>query len=241
MAASQHMIARGEKIFPPRSVGQRRGGAHLFDLRTLVSDAHDRGSSTPFQNRQETFAMKRQILATLLIGAATIAHAQQKPEDHTAHHPGQTAPAQKTAPTMPSSEGTHGSEMQGKMKEMQALMDRLAATKDPSERQRLLAQHRQAMREQLDSMMRMDCRVEMAGTRDQAKSSDSMMKPGMPRMSSPAGAAEEPAPGGQMMGQGVMTGAGMMKCHEQMQARMKLMLGMMDQMIQHEDAERRAH
>jgi hypothetical protein len=36
-------------------------------------------------------------------------------------------------------------------------------------------------------------------------------------------------------------GSEMMKCHEQTQARVRLMLEMMDQMIQHEDAQHEAH
>ena len=37
---------------------------------------------------------------------------------------------------------------------------------------------------------------------------------------------------------GMMAGGGMMKCHEMTQARMDMMIEMMDQMMEHEDAER---
>jgi hypothetical protein len=40
-----------------------------------------------------------------------------------------------------------------------------------------------------------------------------------------------------MMGQGGMMCGDMMKCHAMMQVRMDMMVGMMDQMMKHEDAQ----
>jgi hypothetical protein len=156
--------------------------------------------------------MKAFYLAAVAVGAMSVAMAQVSPEEHAAHHPDQTAAAAKDAPAtkMPSAEKTApsavGADMQTRMKSMQGLMDKLGQTKDPAERKRLLAEHRQKMHEQLGAMMHMGCAMgnEKSG---------------------------EPPTGGGMMG------GGMMKCHELMQTRMDMMIGMMDQMMRHEEAQ----
>ena len=104
--------------------------------------------------------------------------------------------------------------MQESMTKMQALMDRLENTKDPAERQRLLAEHRRAMREQLAAMKGMDCGMGMAGATGEAMKGQA----------------------GSMAGNSMM-GGDMMKCHEMMQAQMKMMVGMMEQLMRHEEAE----
>jgi prenyltransferase beta subunit len=46
----------------------------------------------------------------------------------------------------------HNDQMEAHLKEMQVLMDKLHATKDPAERQRLLDEHRKQMRELMQGM-----------------------------------------------------------------------------------------
>jgi len=156
--------------------------------------------------------MKAFYLTAIVLGTVSIATTQVSPEDHAAHHPDQAAAA-KSAPDPAISD------MQARMKSMQELMDKLGQTKDPAERARLLAQHRKAMHEQLASMQHMDCAM----------------------MGSSAG---KPAGSGGAMGQGMhndMMNAAMMRCHEMMQARMDMMVGMMDQMMRYQEAQAAPH
>ena len=154
------------------------------------------------------------LIAALLAMAPALTFAQVTPEEHAAHHPAeQAAPADKSpqpATTAPKSAGG----MQENMAKMQALMNRLEDTKDPAERQKLLAEHRRAMREQLAAMKGMDCEMGMPGASGEAMKGQA----------------------GSMAGASMM-GADMMKCHEMMQARMNMMVGMMEQLMRHEEAE----
>ena len=182
--------------------------------------------------------MKAFYLVAVVVGAMSVALAQVSPEEHAAHHPDQAATGQaatatkKVAPTSatPSAKTAPAdatvTEMQARMKSMQELMGKLSQTKDPAERARLLAQHRQAMHEQLASMQHMGCPMmgESAGTMSGA-AHPAMTNKGMPGNE-----------GGGMIGQGMMSG-GMMKCHEMMQTRMDMMVGMMDQIMRHEEAQ----
>jgi hypothetical protein len=114
----------------------------------------------------------------------------------------------------PPSESSAAEDARQHMKTMQELMNKLEKSTDPAERKRLLEQHRSAMHEQLQAMKNMECGPAMH----------------------PAHAAGKPHGNGQMMGGGMMMSGDMMKCHETMQARMGMMLGLMDQMMRHEEA-----
>jgi hypothetical protein len=105
-------------------------------------------------------------------------------------------------------------DLQQKTKAMQALMEKLENTRNAAERERLLARHHQAMREQLESLKHMNCAMGMTGGDAQG--------------------GEE----NRTMGQGMMAG-GMMKCHEITQMRLDAMVGMMEQMMRHEAAQHR--
>jgi hypothetical protein len=135
--------------------------------------------------------MRSLYFGVLLTAAAAIAFAQVNPEEHAAHHPDATASSQDHSASM------------------KALMEKLKNTKDPAERKRLLAEHRQLMHEQLDTMRHMNC--DMGGQMDASKKD---------------GASQG----------GMMAGGGMMKCHEMTQARMSMMIDMMGQMMEHEEA-----
>ena len=98
------------------------------------------------------------------------------------------------------------SQMQTKMKAMQAQMDTIHKTTDPKERQKLMQAHMQSMQENMKAMRGM---------------SGQMMK----------GAADH---GGMKMDdkKGGMKGGDMMKHHEMMANRMDMMQMMMEQMMQ---------
>jgi len=132
--------------------------------------------------RRITFVL---MACAVMAGAA----AQVTPEEHAAHHPPQAATSQGTP-----------DDIHQHMKDMQSLMEKIEKTSDPAERQRLLDEHRKAMRGQMNSMMQM----------------------------------------GDDKGMGMEMGksGNMMECHQHMQAQMDMMMGMMDQLMRHEDAAR---
>jgi len=146
--------------------------------------------------------------------ACSAASAQVTPDEHAAHHPpaAAAAPTPAKAPAVPST-----GELEQRMTSMQDVMDRLGKVRDPAERQRLLKQHSEAMRAQIRDLMQMECPMK----------ANMGMKGGMMGKGEPDKPGTEPSP----MGQGDM-----MRCHESMKSRMDMMLQMMDQMLQHEDA-----
>jgi hypothetical protein len=109
------------------------------------------------------------------------------------------------------------------MASMQALMDRAGKTRDSAERKRLLKQHSDAMRAVIRALNEMDCPM-MAG-----------MGMGMKGDMMGKGESGRPAatPGG-MAASGMQ--GDMMRCHDMMKSRMDVMIQMMDQMLQHQDA-----
>lgn len=172
----------------------------------------------------------RAVLVTVL--ATSGAYAQVSTEEHTAHHPADTAPkaAEPAVPSQPEAIGQH-------MQEMAALLAQLEQAKNPAEREALVAQHRAAMHATMQALGQMKC--EMSGStanHDAAeRPADSGARSG-PAQKAPAGSMQGPrmmGPG--MMGTGMMD-QGMMQCHQMMQERMDAMVSMMDHMIRHEEA-----
>ena len=100
----------------------------------------------------------------------------------------------------------HMSQMQEKMKAMQGQMDRIRATTDPKERQKLMQEHMQGMQENMKSMRGMG---------------GPMMKSGGDH----AGMKMDGKKDG-------MKGGDMMKHHAMMEQRMDMMQMMMEQMMQ---------
>lgn len=143
-------------------------------------------------------------LALILAGGSTVSVAQTPPE---------RAPA-AAQPAAPDTSG-----MQANMQKMHALMLRIGQTADPAERRRMLAEHRDLMRQQITALKDMRCDTNMMGG-------------GM----------------GMMGGTGTMSGAsrdgrppgGAPPCHEMMEMRMQMMTGMMEQMLLHQEAEQSA-
>lgn len=104
----------------------------------------------------------------------------------------------------------HMSQMQEKMKAMQAQMDTIRTVTDPAVRQRLMQEHMRAMQENMKSMRGM----------------------GGPMMKSGGDHA-----GIKMDGKkDSMKGGDMMKHHAMMESRMDMMQMMMEQMMQHDHA-----
>ena len=165
-------------------------------------------------------------LATGMILMAPIAFAQTK-EEHESHHPDAAITAPPAA--QQESKGSAGMEgmqsMQKNMKTMHELMEKIHSSNDPAEKEQLLKQHMQAMRDQMKGMQG---KGGMMG----------MMDGGMGE-----GAKKQTNAMSMMCGgkKGTKSGDMMMKCHRMMQARMDMMIGMMDQMMKHEDAEHSGH
>jgi hypothetical protein len=88
--------------------------------------------------------MKRLALV-ICCAAATVAFADTQPSQ-----PQKKAAPPASAAAVPSTAG-----MQEHMKDMQALMTKIENTQDRAERQRLLEQHQEAMRAQMDRMQHM--------------------------------------------------------------------------------------
>jgi hypothetical protein len=156
-------------------------------------------------------AMSAWLLAVML-GACATSPAGQAAEEHAGHQhdAAQAADAQQQDVSM--------AHMHANMQRMQEMMAKIHATKDPAERQRLMAEHRAAMRSQMQAMHGM------------------MNQGSCPMMGAMSG--------GQGMGQGGMMGGkkgGMMgnsadhQCA--MMGHMQMMHGMMQQMMEHMSAE----
>ena len=137
------------------------------------------------------------------------------------HHPEQ----QETKGEMPAqgqpAMGGMMDKMQGHMKKMMQQMDAIHKTDDPEKRDKLLQEHRQSMQEGMQMMRGMGGGM-MKG----------MMGEG----------------GGDMMqGGGMHQGGGKMSCddkdmrHRMMEQRLDMMQMMMEQMMQHREAERPPH
>lgn len=106
-------------------------------------------------------------------------------------------------------------EMQAKMAAMQLQMDKIHATTEPKERQKLMQAHMQTMQECMAMMRNMSTPMKMDGGQG-----DGM-----------AMGADKGMPGDKGM-----MGGGMMQHHQMMEERMGMMQMMMDQMLQHQQA-----
>jgi hypothetical protein len=91
------------------------------------------------------------IIACVALLIAPAARAQTDEQDHAAHHPQAAQPAEKGATSDRTAQGQAdvARRMQENMQKMNELMARSQQTTDPAERQRVLDQHLQAMREQM--------------------------------------------------------------------------------------------
>src|SRR5881227_2729587 len=92
-------------------------------------------------------------LVTGMMMIGPIALAQTK-EEHESHHPDAAITAPATVQQQ--AKGTAGTDamkpMQQNMKAMHELMEKIHSTSDPTEKEQLLKQHMQAMRDQMKDM-----------------------------------------------------------------------------------------
>lgn len=161
--------------------------------------------------------MNKLTLSLLLTAMLALPVAQAaEEEDHSAHHPG--AEEGQAAASPDSMAGEKKMEkMQEQMKKMREQMEKIHATTDPQERQKLLEEHMQSMRDGMKTMRGMGGgKMGMMGK----KKDGPMMADG--------GKEKETKPMGMMM----------MKRHKMMEDRMEMMEMMMEQMMEHENAER---
>ena len=108
------------------------------------------------------------FLACLL--AVPLAQAADE-EDHAAHHPGadpnQAAPVQDDKAA-----GMKMEKMQEKMKKMQEQMSKIQSTADPKERQKLVEEHMQSMREGMKMIGAMGGGMKAGGMMDKKKTGE---------------------------------------------------------------------
>ena len=150
-----------------------------------------------------------------LICAAPVALAQSEAQDHSAHHPAPGAePGATTTPGHDHGAGNVNA-VQQNMRKIEALMQQIQQTTDPAHKRELLAQHLQAMRDQMRLI----------------RSQHSDMKLTMKEGSKPEGGMM-----GGMMQDGGMMGGGMMM-HKQMEQRLEILERMLQQTLEREAAE----
>ena len=159
--------------------------------------------------------MNKLTLSLLLTAMLALPIAQAADEeDHSAHHPG--AEEGQAASTPDSMAGEKKMEkMQEQMKKMREQMEKIHATTDPQERQKLMEEHMQSMREGMKTM------------RGMGGNKMGMMGKDKPMMED--GGKEK---------DGKPMGMKMMKRHKIMEERLDMMQMMMEQMLEHENAER---
>jgi len=153
-------------------------------------------------------------MLTIALLATSVAWGQAIPEDHAAHHPAEPPAAAAAAKPAPAAQS---SDFGKRVAMMQDLIDRAGKTHDPIQRKRLLQQHSDAMRAQLADLGKMDCRIMM----NMEAKGDMTGKGESSNVAAKSG----------MMGQ-----VDMMQCHDMMKSRMDMLVQLMDQIIQRQDA-----
>lgn len=105
----------------------------------------------------------------VLVGSAN-AFAQTREAEHAAHHPAGSVSVATSSPSESTqTESIMMRQMQDSMKTMQQQMAAINATKDPSKRKALLAQHMHAMHEHMGMMRSMMKTTMMANKGDGTK------------------------------------------------------------------------
>jgi len=156
------------------------------------------------------------LLLTAML-ALPVAQAADE-EGHAAHHPA-AEEAQTAAMPDNMAGGKKMEKMQEQMKTMRAQMEKIHAAANPQERRKLMEEHMQSMRDGMKTMGEMSGAKGKMGMMDKKKEGEPMMKEG--------GKEKE----GMQMGM-------MMKRHKMMENRLDMMEMMMEQMMEHENAER---
>jgi hypothetical protein len=148
--------------------------------------------------------------------------------DHSAHQHGSTADN-----SGPSQDGPSGDVGLGKIRE---IMERMRSTTDAKERDALMKEHLEALRESLKSMRAIKGKGGMdmkgGGKKDEGGAEKADHQHGDDTVGAGAGKMEK---GGK--GDGMMMG-GMMKMHKKMEDRMDALQTILEQLVEHEVMER---
>ena len=98
--------------------------------------------------------MKTSILAAAIIAALSVsmASAQDKPAMNMDMGKAAQKPSAPAKPAMNMDTDKQGAKTQANMEKMQQQMDKIAATTEPKERQKLMHEHMQTMQESMKSM-----------------------------------------------------------------------------------------
>ncbi|MDP2639351.1 MAG: hypothetical protein Q8Q16_01595, partial [Betaproteobacteria bacterium] len=167
----------------------------------LATSSRRCGNFNLFNPKGKT-AMKTSILAAAIVAGALSAPIVSA-QDKSLPAPANVSARDKSAPAKPAMRmdmDKQMSKMQENMKTMQQQMEKLGATTDPQERQKLMQEHMQAMQENMQAMCAMGGPMMMASGQ----------------------------PGGmEMGGKKKMAGGDMMQHHAMMEKRMDMMQMMM--------------
>ena len=190
--------------------------------------------------------MKTKALLTAIALASIMPLALAQTE-HQAHHPENTAQGETSQADTTTSAPPMTSPMLQRMEEMQSHWEKLSQTTDPAERQKLMQEHRQKMRELATIMRNMQGNCPGGGQGMMMGSGQGMMGGGQGMM----GGGQGMMGGGQGMmggGQGMMGGMhkmmhgdrhmammGMMAAHREMEKRLDLMQVVIEQLLERKE------
>jgi hypothetical protein len=180
------------------------------------------------------------LLAAAMALSAASSHGQQGEEDHSAHHP----KAEQEAPAGGQDSAARSENMQAMQQNMQRirqLMTKIQETADADVRRQLMAEHLQAMREQV-KMMRAAAgsKMRMMGGRatssqDQAGAQHQHGDANQPDMAAPQTAGTNEPPGQRPSAMKDRMGGMMM--HQRMEQRMDMLEQLLEQLIEREAVE----
>ncbi|MYN12865.1 hypothetical protein GSY71_06870 [Pusillimonas sp. TS35] len=180
-------------------------------------------------------AFRTTLTALILSGLAGGSWAQST-EEHSAHHPGNTADVPtksgESVATAPAEQAQLLGKMDTQLKAIQDFHERFQKA-NPEERQKLFSEHRKLMQESMDMMSSASSSSQGMGMM-QGMGMGMMQGMGSMEKTSPSAPSDKQPPGGagsrdMMMGQSGMQN--MMQHHDMMLKRMDMMQGMMQLMM----------
>jgi flagellar biosynthesis/type III secretory pathway protein FliH len=143
----------------------------------------------------------------------------EKADDHASHHPAPTTDSEASRTLSDDQAANKPSPAQENMKKVEGLMQQIQKTDDPVEKRQLLADHLQALRNQMRLIRSQQAPMMMSMKEDgkeEAGKEEAGMKEGM------------------MKKKGMMQG--MMKMHKSVEQRLDLLERMMQQLVEREAA-----
>jgi flagellar biosynthesis/type III secretory pathway protein FliH len=172
---------------------------------------------TPANKPAEEVPMKALPLIVVLGLALSTPFAfaeDEKADDHASHHPAPTTDSEASRASSDDQAANKPSPAQENMKKVEGLMQQIQKTDDPVEKRQLLADHLQALRDQM-RLIRSQHAPMMMSMKEDGKEE--------------AGTKE-----GMMKKKGMMQG--MMKMHNSVEQRLDLLERMMQQLVEREAA-----